>query len=205
MLVRADLHLTHRAGARGACCLAGTGDALRQHDRATQIATGEVGFVAVADIDQTSGHAIRRRAAREGMRDAGQRMVVHIDARLARQADIGVVHDQLRAVAVLVEPRLEVAQALQLVRSAGQLHPARQLLHMSHQDRAIDRLAQRTTNRIAHGLSPSCGYADAASVRALADASRRALTPAARAASVTVNISSTSISSSVTGVSAVSM
>ena len=142
--MRADLHLAHRAGTRGARGLAGAGDALGQHDRAAQVAPGEIRLVAVADIDQPSGHAIRRRTAREGVRDAGERLVVHIDPRLARQADIGVVHDELGAVAVLVELRLEVPQALQFVRRAGQLHPAGEFLHVAHQDRAIDRLAQRT-------------------------------------------------------------
>ena len=84
-----------------------------------------------------------------------ERLVVHIDARLAGQADIGVVHDQLGAIAVFVELRLEVAQALQFVRRAGQLHPAGKLLHVAHQDGAVDGFAQRMAHRVAHRPSPS--------------------------------------------------
>ena len=173
MLVRADLHLAHRAGMRRARGLAGAGDAFRQHDRAAQVASGEVGCVAVADIDQPSGHALRRRTAREGMRDAGERLVVHIDARLAGQADIGVVHDEVGAVAVFVELRLEVAQALQLIRRAGQLHPAGEFLHVAHQDGAVDGLAQRTAHCIAHRPSPSrCAWREACRAwRAMASSS----------------------------------
>ena len=146
MLVRADLHLTHGTGVRGVRRLARTGDALHQHDRAAQVAPGEIGCVAIADIDQPSRHAIGRRATREGMRDAGQRMVVHIDTRLARQADIGVVHDQPGPVAVLVQLGLKIAEALQLIRCAGQLHPACKFPHVPHEDRAVDGLAQRMTH-----------------------------------------------------------
>src|SRR5262249_39824324 len=43
--------------------------------------------------------------------------------RLARQADIGVVQDQLRRIAVALQLVLDIAQALELARAAGVLLP----------------------------------------------------------------------------------
>jgi hypothetical protein len=86
------------------------------------------------------------------MRDAVQRVVIHVDACLAGQADIGVVHDQPGAIAILVEFVLEISEALQFIGCAGQLHPAGELLHMPHQDRSIDGFAQRVAHCISHGI-----------------------------------------------------
>ena len=64
MLVWTNLNLAYSAGARSTRRLTGAGDALGQHDSASEITPCEVGSVAIADINQMSGHAVRRRTAR---------------------------------------------------------------------------------------------------------------------------------------------
>ena len=73
MLVRADMHLADRTGMRGARA-PGRGwrcPPSARSRRADRVAAKSA-RVAVADIDQPPGHALRRRAAREGVRDAGR-------------------------------------------------------------------------------------------------------------------------------------
>ena len=159
MLVRADLDLPHRAGARCVRCLSRTGNSLSQHDRATHVLAGEIILPAVADIDQPAAHSFGRRRSREGVRDAGQSLIVHVHPRATRQADIGIVMQQLRPITELVQPRLDIPQAGQFVRRARQLHPAGEFLHVSHQDGPIDGIAYCAAEWIGHRVAsclPEC-------------------------------------------------
>ena len=162
MLVRTDVRLPDRAGVRRAPRHRWCRNAIDQHDAATHIAAGEVGFSTGGDMHQPAAHAVGR-GARERMRDAAQRLVVRLHQRPAGQADIGVVLQQLRAKAKAVELCLHVAHAVRLAGRAGQLLPLGEGVDVAHQRAAVDRLAQRLNHRVhfaertSEAIVVSCG------------------------------------------------
>src|SRR5262245_44455946 len=73
------------------------------------------------------------------MRDARQGLAAMHDARLPRQADIGVVQDELRRIAVALRLVLDIAQARELAGAAGVLLPFVELDEMGPHPRPGDR------------------------------------------------------------------
>ncbi len=140
--MRADVDLADRASHRGSVGCAGIGDQFQQHDFAVCVDRGEVLDAAKAGIDHGSAQAARRRGSRERMGNAVRRVCVDLDARPAGQADVGVVQNQVRLVAVRVEPGLQVAETFQFLRRPGELHAAGEFLQVAHHRGGVDGGAQ---------------------------------------------------------------
>ena len=122
VLVRADVHLSDRTGERGVAAGAGIGHAVQQDDLSTNINCGKVITATVPGIDDRTVQPTRRRGSGEGVRDAIGCVGLDLDFRSSRQADVGVMQDQVGLVTISVERGLQIAEALQLLRRARQLH-----------------------------------------------------------------------------------
>src|SRR5579863_8102391 len=122
-----DVDLTDRAGL--GCPRAGRGncDAVDQCHLAAHIRRGEIGRGARSDMDERTVQATGPGWLREGMGDAGNLRVAHIEARGAGQADVGIVMDQPGAETAGLQAPLQVLEAFELRLGSRQLDPASEL------------------------------------------------------------------------------
>src|SRR3954451_10421158 len=153
---RADVDLADGAGLRGAQGRGRVGNVFQEYNFALGVDCREVGRRTGPRINQGATHAFRRGRAREGMRDAVGPLAadLDLDASSARQADIGVVQDELGAPAVPVEAGLQVAEAFTLLRGPRQLDPPGELLKMAHHRGCIDGRAKRRDGRLGYHARP---------------------------------------------------
>ena len=162
MLMGRDMQLARGAGRLGARRDRGARNAVDEHDLAAAIGAREIGFRPVTDIDELGREPGFRRRQREGMGDALELAPIGLDARAAGQADIGVMREELGAIAVSVEAGLQIAEALELLRRPGKLHALGEFDAMAHQLGRADGGAE-ARNHLVHASAPSTRRAAARS------------------------------------------
>ena len=150
MLVGADVHLCNRASPARCDRRGRVGDPVEQD--------GPAGNVARQPVDELGRNPGRWARAREGVRDAGQRLSVELEPGSAGEADVGIVQEQLGGIAVRGDLPLDPAQALELLRRSRVLRPARELTDDGGEPLArdeVDDVAQGLVDQRSTGTAPA--------------------------------------------------
>src|SRR4051794_34087681 len=87
------------------------------------------------------------------MGDAFRRLRTDLNASPTREADVGVVLDELGLEAVGVKAALEISEAIPLLLGPRQLHAAGEFLQMPHHGGGVDTVTQGLDHRIGHHAS----------------------------------------------------
>ena len=138
VVVGADVELGGGVGAGGAGCDGWACDAVDEEDAAAEVSAGEVGVAPLAEVGDGGGEALGGRGEGEAVCDGGDGEAVEEDLSGAGETDVGVVDEEGRAVAAVIEGGLDVAQAGEFVGRAGDLHVVGEGGAVGHEGFAAD-------------------------------------------------------------------
>jgi hypothetical protein len=138
VLVRADVKLPGRARERGTPRHRRIGDPFHENDAAAHVLASKARLVASADIDQFRVQAGLRRGPRERMGDAGEFLIGGAHGSRTRQADEGVMQDEVRREPVSLHLGFDIFQTFELLGRAGVLGPAVEHFEVLPHARAVE-------------------------------------------------------------------